>query len=190
MIILGSSSPRRRDILNMFNLSFKVVKPNVDEEKIKNMFEINCEKDCEKLVKSLSVAKLNVIKEEYPDDIILCADTLVFFNNAPLGKPKDRDAAKKMLKHFCGKKHSVITGVSIYSKGSIETFSETSAVWFRALDEIIEKAIEEYVDNGGSDGKAGSYGIQDYGAIFVEKIEGDFYNVVGLPIEAVYRILS
>ncbi|MCI6609624.1 MAG: Maf family protein [Ezakiella sp.] len=190
MIILGSSSPRRRDILNMFNLSFKVVKPNVDEEKIKNMFEINCEKDCEKLVKSLSVAKLNAIKEEYPDDIILCADTLVFLNNAPLGKPKDRTDAINMLKKLAGNKHLVITGVSIYKNGEIQTFSTTSIVRFRKYDKTIEKAALKYVENGGSDGKAGSYGIQDYGAIFVEKIEGDFYNVVGLPIEAVYRILS
>lgn len=190
MIILGSSSPRRYDILKMCNIDFKVVKPEVDEDKIKEKFELKSEKDCEDVVKTLSIAKLNAIKETHFDDTILCADTLVFLGEEALGKPKDKIAAKKMLKHLCGKKHLVITGVSIYSNGSTETFSETSAVWFREFDPIIEKAIEEYVDNGGSDGKAGSYGIQDYGAIFVEKIEGDFYNVVGLPIEAVYRILS
>ena len=190
MIILGSSSPRRKDILDMMGVKFKVVKPIVDEDSIRAKFDIkNGDDKCE-LVKELSFSKLKSIEKDFSSDTILCADTLVFLENEALGKPKDHEDAKRMLRELLGKTHEVITGVSIKKDGEVRTFSVETKVKFRESSELISRLIEEYVDSGESDGKAGAYGIQDSGALFVDSIDGDYYNVVGLPIDAVLGVLK
>lgn len=190
MIILGSSSPRRKDILDMMGVKFKVVKPIVDEDSIRANFDIkNGDDKCE-LVKELSFSKLKSIEKDFSSDTILCADTLVFLGNEALGKPKNHEDAKRMLRELLGKTHEVITGVSIKKDGEVRTFSVETKVKFRENSELISRLIEEYVESGESDGKAGAYGIQDSGALFVDSIDGDYYNVVGLPIDAVLGVLK
>lgn len=190
MIILGSSSPRRKDILDMMGVKFKVVKPIVDEDSIRAKFDIKNGDDKNELVKELSYSKLKSIEKDFSSDTILCADTLVFLGNEALGKPKNREDAKRMLRELLGKTHEVITGVSIKKDGEVRTFSVETKVKFRESSELISRLIEEYVESGESDGKAGAYGIQDSGALFVDSIDGDYYNVVGLPIDAVLGVLK
>ena len=121
MIILGSSSPRRKDILDMMGVKFKVVKPIVDEDRIRAKFDIkNGDDKCE-LVKELSYSKLKSIEKDFSSDTILCADTLVFLGNEALGKPKNHEDAKRMLRELLGKTHEVITGVSIKKDGEVRT---------------------------------------------------------------------
>lgn len=188
MIILGSSSPRRKDILKLCGVSFDIIKPEVDEESIRDKYEIKSEVDKENLVKELSLAKLKSIEKINKDADILCADTLVFLGNDALGKPKDEIDAINMLKRLCGKTHEVLTGVAIKKDGKVSNFCVSTKVLFREELELPAHFIENYVKSGESKGKAGAYGIQDRGAIFVKEIRGDYYNVVGLPIEAVISI--
>lgn len=190
MIILGSSSPRRKDILKLCGVSFDIIKPEVDEEAIRDKYEIKSEEDKENLVKELSLEKLKSIEKSNGDADILCADTLVFLGNIALGKPKDDSDAINMLKCLCGKTHEVLTGVAIKKSGKVSSFSISTKVLFREESKLPAHFIEDYVKEGESKGKAGAYGIQDRGAIFVEEISGDYYNVVGLPIEAVIGIIS
>ncbi len=119
-----------------------------------------------------------------PKDIIITADTVVIAGGEILGKPKDRDAAREMLRRLSGSEHQVTTGVYLRSKGVSHGFSVDTKVWFRALS---DQEIEYYVDTFNPFDKAGSYGIQEWiGYVGVEKIEGSFYNVMGLPVQRLY----
>ena len=180
-IILASQSPRRAEILRMIGVSFKVESSNIHEEinqKIKqNEIPIN-----------LSKAKAEKISHKYPDKIIIGADTIVVFNKKIFGKPKDKNESKKMLKALSGNCHEVITGVTIMNEklGVIKTFSETTKVFVR---KIPTKQIEFYVNNYNTLDKAGSYGIQEWFSVWIKKINGCYYNVMGLPVSKLYRYL-
>ena len=180
-IILASQSPRRAEILRMIGVSFKVESSNIHEEinqKIKqNEIPIN-----------LSKAKAEKISHKYPDKIIIGADTVVVFNKKIFGKPKDKNESKKMLKALSGNSHEVITGVTIMNEklGVIKTFSETTKVF---VQKIPTKQIEFYLNNYNTLDKAGSYGIQEWFSVWIKKINGCYYNVMGLPVSKLYRHL-
>ena len=165
----------------MIGVNFKVESSNIHEEinqKIKqNQIPIN-----------LSKAKAEKISHKYPDKIIIGADTVVVFSKKIFGKPKDKSESKKMLKALSGNCHEVITGVTIMNKklGIVKTFSETTKVFVK---KIPIKQIEFYVSNYYTLDKAGSYGIQEWFSVWIKKIDGCYYNVMGLPVSKLFRHL-
>lgn len=181
-IYLASKSPRRRKLLKQLNLKFKSFSVNLDEVFDKNQtpFE-NALRICKE--------KMQLAKKRIAKGIIITCDTIVIINNEVLGKPLDKKDAYRLLKKLSGKTHIVITAYSIYnsfSKKQITRFEETK-VTFRKLT---DSEIIEYIETGSPMDKAGAYGIQDdFGAVFVSKIDGCYYNVVGLPLSKFYHDL-
>lgn len=185
-LVLASKSPNRLRLMRQIG-----VEPIVRVSD----FEENLSKDLspEEYVIGTAVGKLRVIVEkmkkekEYFDAIIAC-DTTIVFDREIIGKPLDAEDAVKTLKRMRGKEHEVFTGVAIaYADGSVETFAEKTNVKFANFS---DKTIEQYVATEEPLNKAGSYGIQDLGAVLVEKVDGCFSNVVGLPIGRVFRALT
>ena len=172
--ILASSSPRRKQILSKLDIPFKALNPNVIEPKYNKKYS---PKDySEKLSKMKALSIFN----KYSDNIIIGADTIVVLNkNQVLGKPKNKPNAYKTLKLLSGKTHQVITSVTVMQKNINYTFSETTFVKFFKLEET---EILKYIETDSPYDKAGSYGIQDYSSIFVEKINGCYNNVLGFPL--------
>ena len=185
-IILASQSPRRKKLLEQFGLEFEIKPSSVDES--------SSETDPKKLVKDLALCKATDIAQECADSLIIGSDTVVVHNNIILGKPVSKTDASNMLNKLSGTQHQVYTGVALihtdYDSNILKTvlFSEMTSVYFSHLDQT---EIDDYIATGNPMDKAGSYGIQDdWGATFVEKIEGDFYTVVGLPINKLYYQLK
>ena len=180
-IILASQSPRRAEILRMLGVNFKVEPSNIHEE-------INQKIEQNEIAINLSKAKAEKISQKYPNNIIIGADTIVVFNEKIFGKPKDKNESKKMLKALSGNCHEVITGVTIMNEklGIVKTFSETTKVF---VQKIPTKQIEFYVNNYNTLDKAGSYGIQEWFSVWIKKINGCYYNVMGLPVSKLYRYL-
>ncbi|MBO6620596.1 MAG: septum formation inhibitor Maf [Balneola sp.] len=181
-IILASQSPRRKKLLEQLGLQFEVIPSSVNEN--------NDEPDPVKLVESLAFQKANDVSKSNPESLIIGSDTVVVYKNKILGKPENKNEASIMLNELSGKQHFVYTGVALIKtdhQSSIANslnFSETTIVHFSKLD---QSEIDSYINTGSPMDKAGSYGIQDdWGAVFVKQIEGDFYNVVGLPINRLY----
>jgi len=181
-IILASKSPRRAEILKMIKVNFKVIPSKIKEE-------INLKIEQNKTAINISKAKAEAISLKYPNDTIIGADTIVIFNGEIFGKPKDINESKKMLKALSGNAHKVITGVTIMNKRLkiLKTFSETTEVFVQTIP---TKKIKYYVNNFNTLDKAGSYGIQEWFSVWIEKIDGCFYNVMGLPVSKLYRYLA
>ncbi len=179
-MILASASPRRMEILQTAGILFEVI-PSGAEEVTENTLSV------EETVVENARRKALEVSARYPGRLVLGADTLVAFGGAKLGKPKDRVHAKAMLKALSGNTHRVLTGVCITNGTRTETALSVSTVTFRKLS---NKLIEEYVSSGECDDKAGAYGIQGKGCILVEKIEGDYFSIVGLPICTVWKMLE
>ncbi len=177
-IILASESPRRRQLLEQIGFNFEVVSSQVDEEEIidKNPL-IN--------IQLLALRKAQEIANKGYRGIIIGADTQILIENEIIGKPRDREDAKRILLKLSGKSHEVVTGIAIIDTEAVssETWFETTIVKFR---ELMVDEIEEYLDTGEYIGKAGAYGIQGRAAVFVERIEGCYFNVVGLPLTKLY----
>ncbi len=181
-IILASKSPRRRKLLEQINLKFKTLHVDVDEQVRDN------EKPAS-IVKRLSKEKLEGAKQKVKDGIIITADTIVVIDGHVVGKPRDEKDAEKILKKLSGKTHLVYTGFTIYNSETKQVITdyEKTSVTFRKLD---KREILDYINSGSPMDKAGAYGIQDdFGAVFVSGIKGDYYNVVGLPLTKVYQSL-
>jgi len=180
-IILASKSPRRAEILKMIKVNFKVV-PSKIKEKINPKIQQN------ETAINISKAKAEKIANKYPNDIIIGADTIVVLNGEIFGKPKDIDESKKMLKALSGNSHKVITGVTIMNNrlGVLKTFSEITEVFVK---KIPIKKIDYYTDNFNTLDKAGSYGIQEWFSVWIKKINGCYYNVMGLPVSKLYKYL-
>jgi septum formation protein len=181
-IYLASKSPRRRKLLNQINLNFKSFTVDLEEKIIPG------EKPSTS-VKRLSKEKLEIARQKVNHGIIITADTIVVLNRKVIGKPKDKKEAKRFLTKLSGKVHSVYTGFSIYNSENktLLTDYEKTFVEFRKLN---EKEIDDYIKSGSPMDKAGAYGIQDdFGAVFINKINGCYYNVVGLPLTKVYQTL-
>jgi septum formation protein len=184
-IILASNSPRRKELLKNLNLDFRVIPDDTPEP-------FNLAKNPQNLVMELAKFKAeNVVNKlsKDKDAIVISADTVVAIENKILGKPLTEEEAFKMLSNLSGKIHSVYTGVyitEILSKKSVNFYEKTD-VHFKKLD-INE--IKDYINTGESMDKAGAYGIQNLGSLFVEKICGDYFNVVGLPLCALGKALK
>lgn len=171
-IILASKSPRRKELLSLIYDDFEIIVSDVDET--------TEEIDKEKVPLILSERKADKIHETEKDALIIAADTIVLLDNRIFGKPEDRDAAFSMIKSLSGRTHKVITGCTLICKGKKSTFSETTEVTFKYLT---DKEIMDYVETDEPYDKAGAYGIQGKAGLFVESINGDYNNVVGLPVE-------
>jgi septum formation protein len=179
-LILASGSPRRKELLEKLQLPFVTVPSDEDEQ-------IDLNRPSDAVVIELARRKAESVAARFPAGIVIGADTIVVFDGQILGKPKDRGHARTMLRSLSGRTHSVYTGVAICSRGGTETFFEKTDVTFWALSQA---EIERYLDSGEPFDKAGAYGIQGLGALLVEKIRGDFYTVMGLPIARLHRVLS
>lgn len=178
MLILASKSPRRQELLKIISADFVIKTADVDETLPEGISP-------REAVEFLSRIKAEPFRNE--TDTVIGADTVVAFDDIILGKPKSREDARKMLKMLSGREHSVFTGVTIISPRGSKSFScETKVKFFELTDEEIEK----YISTGECDDKAGAYGIQGFGSLLVEKIDGDYFNVVGLPVSKLYRELS
>jgi septum formation protein len=181
-IYLASRSPRRRKLLKQINISFKSFKVDVIESIDKGEKPIHN-------VKRLANEKMGKAKQKIKNGIIITADTIVVLDGNVIGKPKSKKDAKVILKSLSGRTHIVYTGFTIYNseKDNMITDYEKTIVTFR---KISDKEIEDYIIGGSPMDKAGAYGIQDdFGAVFIEKINGCYYNVVGLPLPKVYQAL-
>ncbi|MBI3259597.1 MAG: septum formation inhibitor Maf [Ignavibacteriae bacterium] len=184
-LILASASPRRSHLLRQIGLEFSVHPSEVDE----SFFSVT-EADPSHYVQLLAETKaLNVASKLTEPSIVLGADTIVVLDGLILGKPTDREDAMRMLKGLSGRTHTVYTGIALVDSSSEHTSVATAQteVTFRDLD---EEEIIGYIAGGSPMDKAGAYGIQDdYGAVFVSHIVGCYYNIVGLPLELLYREL-
>ncbi len=179
-IILGSQSPRRKELLTQLGYSFDVDVREVDESISEQLSAANT-------VEQIALKKANVFQIE-DDRIVITADTIVAQNNQIFGKPSDRNAAISMLKQLSGNTHNVISAVVIKTKDSQIVFHEITVVEFK---ELSEQEITHYVDTYKPFDKAGSYGIQEWiGMIGITKIEGCYYNVMGLPTRRLQQELQ
>lgn len=182
-LILASASPRRSALLSQIGLTFEIF-PSEIEEPLPDK-DLSPEKVTQKLAK----LKARAVAERYTEGIIIGADTLVLLKKELLGKPKNREDAKSMLSRLSGKTHRVITGVALIDvkKKTETTWSEVTKVCFR---ELCADEIDNYIESGEAKDKAGAYGIQGRGAAFVKRIDGCYFNVVGLPLASFVEKLA
>lgn len=178
-VVLASESPRRRELLAGLGMNFVTCSSNV-KEYFDPLLPI------EEALMNVALAKAKGGLDHYPNDVIIGADTIVVIDGEILGKPKDNEDAKRMLQLLSGRTHHVYTGVAILYQGEVDTFYEDTEVTFYELD---EEMIDNYIATKEPRDKAGAYGIQSKGSILVKKINGDYNNVVGLPIASLYRHL-
>lgn len=179
-IILASNSPRRKELLKYLYQDFLVIPADIDETIPKDI-------EIEKSAEYVAIKKAKAISKDNQDSLVIGCDTIVLVDNTILGKPKDKSNCLNMLKSLSGREHSVITGVCVVFGEKMITFSEETKVKFYTLsdDEILK-----YISTGEPFDKAGGYGIQGYGSLLVEKISGDYFNVVGLPISKLNQELK
>lgn len=179
-MILASASPRRRELLAAAGVAFEVVASPAEEiHDAAIPLDVLCEKNAE--LKALAVAA------DHPDAAVIGADTLVWIEGEPLGKPHDMDEARAMLRKLAGRAHTVCTGVCVvFPGGNVERFHELTVVRFRQLDDA---TISAYFEKTNPLDKAGAYGIQDSGEMIVEGIDGAFDNVMGLPVARLLKVL-
>ena len=201
MLVLASASPRRQDLLRSAGISFVVQPADVDETPLADESAREC-------AERLASEKALAVCRSRPDDVVLGADTVVVVDQTILGKPLDDEDAARMLKLLSGRVHQVITGVSLVRLGArgqglgarnigarlkseienakVRTASETTLV---SMTEISDQEIRDYVATGEPMDKAGAYAIQGIASRWIPRIEGDYSNVVGLPVSLVYRML-
>ncbi|UCE19616.1 MAG: septum formation inhibitor Maf [Gemmatimonadota bacterium] len=181
-LILASASPRRAKLLRQIGIDFEQMTSRVEKERTDAT-------DPRNLVLMLSKRKAEDVARKFSTGWVLGADTVVVLEERILGKPGSRNSAVEMLRSLSGREHSVFTGLTLIDSGNgraVSQFEETR-VWMRPLS---EKDIEEYVATGEPLGKAGSYAIQGLGALLVERIAGCYYNVVGLPLVRLFRMMG
>lgn len=172
-IILASTSPRRKEILSLLDLPFEVLPSHISED-----IDITSD-NFGAYARELASRKTAAIAKDHGDHIVIGADTIVVHEGRHYPKPASQEQAKTFLQALSGKTHTVITGVGVYMGGTLRVFSVETAVTFRELDDVL---IDAYVESGDPMDKAGGYGIQTAGALLVDKIDGDYFNVMGLPI--------
>ena len=177
-LILASQSPRRKELLGLFHIPFTVRVADIDET-------MDPAKDPAEEVARVSRAKAFAIPRQQ-DDVIIAADTIVVLKDQVLGKPADTQQAEAMLTALSGRDHQVMTGVTVLRGNTCQTCTEVTDIHFRALS---QKEIRRYVATGEPMDKAGAYGIQGGAALFAEKMQGDYYNVMGLPVCRLFLML-
>ena len=181
-IVLASKSPRRHELLGRMGITdFSVVVPDVEETYPEGLSP-------QEIVAHISRLKSDAAADMVaPEDILITADTMVFLKNDRLGKPHDEDDAFRMLRALSGRAHTVCTGVSVRRGAQEERFAVSTRVFFRPMT---DDEIRAYIKTGEPMDKAGAYGVQSRGALFVERIDGDFFNVMGLPVEQLGLVLA
>lgn|SRR5690554_3695982 len=180
-VILASGSPRRQAFFKELDLDFEIQVREIDETFPSNLTRAE-------ITDFISQRKASAFTDLQENDILITSDTIVWLNEAALEKPKDTDDAKEMLRKLSGQMHEVITSVCFTSPGFQKTVNDVTKVWFKTLSEA---EIDYYIKTYQPFDKAGSYGIQEWiGYIGIEKIEGCYFNVMGLPIRLVYKTLS
>lgn len=180
-IILASASPRRRELLQLVGIDPEVIAPQIDEE-------IRPGESLEKFLMRVTREKsASVYSEKYDDALILSADTIVLLKGSVIGKPVDRNNAYEILRKLSGKVHEVWTGVSIFHLGKYWFDLSRTRVFF---EEISDREIFDYLDDEHYMDKAGAYAIQGRAAVFVKKIEGCYFNVMGFPLHLFSRMLK
>ena len=180
-LVLASESPRRLQLLRQIGLEPEVIPPNINEDEVTDSSIIH-------LIQKLAESKGRSIAEKVEDGITISADTIVALGDRVIGKPAGRDEAINMLRELSGKMHTVLTAIFILSTPSSYSITDyvQTKVYFRTLS---EKEIMLYVDTAKPLDKAGAYGIQDSGALFVQKIEGCYNNVMGFPLTRFYEMM-
>src|SRR6056297_1726767 len=181
-IILASQSPRRKEILSMIGLEFNIRKSNYHEKSIRGKAPLE-------IAEIHALKKAQDVSQYYHDELVIGADTIVVIGSEILGKPANRADARRMLQKLSGRRHEVMTGVAIVNSKNDQhlSFVSRTAVTFYDLSEHV---IDRYLADNQYQDKAGSYAIQDYSALFVKKIDGCFYNVVGFPVAEFYQVVS
>ena len=182
-IILASGSPRRKELMEMFHPRQLLIIPAKGKELA------HPELKPDELVMELSRCKAAEVASQHAgdDDVVIGADTVVVLDGAVLGKPQDEADAKQMLQALSGRVHTVFTGLTVIRGGRILQHAEQTLVHFRPLS---DEEIDRYIATGEPMDKAGAYGAQGYASLFVEKLEGDFFNVMGLPLCALGNLLK
>lgn len=175
--ILASNSPRRQELIHFLGIDF-----NVDASDIEEIIDESLSN--EDVVMSLAFQKAYDVSTRYTDEYVLGFDTLVILDGKPIGKPNNRDEAFAMLKAISGRKHVVLTGVAIVRGDYKDLFYDHAEVIF---NDMTDEEINEYLDTGEPFDKAGAYGIQGYGAKYIRYIKGDYYSVMGMPIQKLYN---
>lgn len=181
-LILASASPRRQELLSRLEIPFKVIPSSVVEDYGNGMSP-------EEMAEHYAVEKARDVAAQHPDKIVIGADTIVVLDGKIMGKPRDAAEAKSMLNHLSAKTHTVLTGVALVqvSSAAEASFVESTDVTFFTLTDDM---IDRYVATGGPLDKAGAYGIQDWSACFVEKVNGCYHNVMGFPSGRFAQVLS
>jgi septum formation protein len=179
MLILASASPRRRELLTQIGVAHTVRPSQIDETPLPGEEPV-------RYVQRLALEKAQDVAREMPHRAVLAADTTVVLDGTMLGKPGNQEEAEQMLRTLAGRVHQVHTGVAVCSGETATIHAETTSVFFTAIP---EEELTTYLASGDSLDKAGGYGIQGYAARWIARIEGDYFNVVGLPLAATVRLL-
>jgi septum formation protein len=181
-LILASASPRRADLLRQVGIDFQVVVPDISED-------LDGSLPPSQIVTRLALRKALAVSKRFDQGFVLAADTLVIHRGIILGKPADQDDARRMLSLLSGDEHEVMTGMVLVdaASGRSESALSKTSLWLKAMT---ESEIEVYIATGEPLDKAGAYGIQGRAALFVEKIEGCYFNVVGLPLSLLYDLMK
>ena len=185
-IILASASPRRREILENFGFDFEVMVSDADESKIsKNSMPVEIYVQELALIKAMAVSK----KLKNKSALIISADTVVYCDGEILGKPTDEDDAFSLLSKLSGREHSVFSGICVMDSKTLKSIcsKEETKVFFKKLS---EENIRDYIKTGEPMDKAGAYAVQGFGAFFTEKVDGDYFNVIGLPVKKLAEIME
>jgi len=179
-LVLASASPRRRELLAAAGVGADVDPVGADESVLPDETPAA-------YVERVAAAKAGIAARRHPDKAVLAGDTTVVVDGLILGKPRDDDEAREMLKRLSGRRHEVLTGVALWCRGVMRTRVETTFVWFRVLS---PQDIAWYVASGEPRDRAGAYAIQGLASRFIPRINGSYTNVVGLPITAVLALLD
>ncbi len=181
-IVLASNSPRREYLLKLIGLDFIVSPSNIEED------EGEVIKSPKELVLKNALSKARYVSQYFSSAVIISADTIVFLDGKILGKPKDKKSAIEMLSKLRGKTHQVFTGIVVWETPENRYYTRVVRSLVKMRDYSMEEIIN-YVETGEPMDKSGAYGIQGKGAVLIEKIEGDYYNIVGLPLAPLYLLL-
>lgn len=179
-IILASASPRRQELLKLITENFSVKISSVEEV-------VPCDIPVDEVPQFLATLKAKDIAADFPNNLVIGADTCVIADGKILGKPSDKNDAFKMLQSLSGKTHTVITGCALIKGEKSISFSVATKVEFF---DLTTEEIDEYINTSEPFDKAGSYGIQGKGGLFVKKIDGDYFNVVGLPVAQLKKVIK
>ena len=184
-IILASSSPRRKELMNMLNIPYEVISYDHDEV-------LNKEKSVYEQCMDISYQKGKIVFDSFDEDVVvISSDTIVVFNGEIYGKPIDRNDAYRMISMIQGNDHEVVSALTVFCrKNGKDTIHETYEKAIVTVDKMTDDEINSWIDTGKAFGKAGAYAIQEEFGKYIKKIDGDFYTIVGLPLNKLYNILK